>query len=77
MHVDFYCVLVAVWTDCIDDIRADTGVCLLRKPAETLLTILFAFVLPFRGVYPYLPMATNAPRSIFFFLGGGRNQLKV
>ena len=23
-----------------------------------------------RGVYPYLPMATNAPRSIFF-LGGG------
>ena len=28
-----------------------------------------------RGVYPYLPMATNAPWS-FFFLGGG-NQLKV
>jgi len=25
-----------------------------------------------RGVYPYLPMATNAPRSIFF--GGGMNK---
>ena len=30
---------------------------------------------PLRGVYPYLPMATNAPWSVFF-LGGG-NQLNV
>jgi len=28
-----------------------------------------------RGVYLYLPMTTNAPWPIFFFLGGG--QLKV
>ena len=27
-----------------------------------------------RGVYPYLPMATNVPWSIFFF---GGDQLKV
>jgi len=24
-----------------------------------------------RGVYPYLPLATNEPRTIFFFWGGG------
>jgi len=29
----------------------------------------------FRGIYPYLLMATNVPRSIFF--GGGGNEQKV
>jgi len=29
-----------------------------------------------RGVYPYLPMAINAPRSIFFWGGGDHILLK-
>ena len=29
----------------------------------------------YSGIYPYLPMATNAPRSIFFWGGGSIKSL--